>query len=94
MNLDQLPRMLAALREESRWKLVVHPTEATAAHAAVHAARLGDQVLVVPHRYVPQGQAFLVNPAALWRDHFELWDRPAEVPIKLPERKLSDVKTA
>jgi hypothetical protein len=67
MALEGLGTVLEALREQSRWSLVVHPDDADEARLAVIKAHLVPQVRVVEHRYMRQGDACLINPLATWQ---------------------------
>jgi hypothetical protein len=104
MDLADLTRMLEALREESRWRLLVRPEDADAARLAVIRAHLVPQVQVMEHQLVPAGQAYLVNVAAFLRSELPLWEIPPsrlvthepKRPQRLPIRpiRLYDTKTA
>lgn len=68
MHLSQLPQMLLALREETRWRLVVHPHAERSAGRYLRMAGLDDTVELQTNRYVPEREAYLINPAAVWRE--------------------------
>lgn len=73
MRLDQLPGMLLALKEETRWQLIVHPDAEHQASRYLRMMGLEEQVELVVHHQVRRDEAFLINPAAVWREEVD-WE--------------------